>query len=212
MKDKVIIGKLTSRKLILLDLISGLIGYVGVYYFLISLFKGNSFFQTTPYALGGMKIALVLIYMIATIVGLSTYGSKQYIEIDKTHLSYYATTHLKDRYLQSFRLIFNQPQIPDLQIKINDIDHFTLLYSDVYMGWAQKGHSIIFNITLKDGTLIRIMPDNLYFEKQNCLRGLEYIEQLGIHIDDPYHIKDALQDTTMRFAEYIEKVRKDNET
>ena len=35
----------------------------------------------------------------------------------------------------------------------DDIKEITLSYSNVYMLWNQKGHSIIFNITLKDGSL-----------------------------------------------------------
>ena len=211
MKNKIIIGKLTSRKWVICDMILGSVLFVGLYYLLINMFNQFPFFQTTPYAMEGIRISLIIMIIMSYIV-VPSYGIKQYIEIDESYLSYYAAFTLKEKYLQSWRLITNQPQVPDLQLKIDHIDHMTLLYSDVYMGWAQKGHSIIFNITLKDGTLIRLQPDNLYFDKENCLIGIEYMEKLGIIVKDPYHLKDALKDTNMRFAEYVEKARKDHES
>ena len=76
------------------------------------------------------------------------------------------------------------------------------------MLWNQKGHSIIFNITLKDGSLVSIQPDNLYFKKENCLAGIEFIMKQGVVVCDPYHLIEALKDQTMRFAEYVEMVNK----
>lgn len=210
MNEKVMIGKLVKKSRILCELLLGIPGSIVFYYLFYSLIKEMPYFQQTQYALECMTIALIFICIISLILGLTWLGMKQVIIIDKENLCYYASQGFIQQVQNTKRILFNQQLVCNLQIKLKDIDYITLLYSDIYMGWGQKGHSILFNIMLTDGTIITLHPNNLYFEKQNCLEGIEFLEKNGVEIKDPYQLKDALKDPHLRFAEYIEKVREEH--
>lgn len=210
MKKEVIIGRLTKKTRVIIDIVLGNGFWIGFCWWFYNIFKDMPFFVQTPYATECMVSALIMMWVIHNIFTIPLYGMKQLIVVDDKNLSYYATPGLIQQFQQTLRLLLNQPQVCDLQISLQDIAYITLSYSDIYMGWTQKGHSIIFYITLEDGTLIKLQPDNLYFEKKNCLEGIEFIEKQGIEVKDPYQLKDALKNPYLRFAEYIEQVRRDN--
>lgn len=207
MNEKVMIGKTVKKSRILWEIVSGIVCSFVFYYLFYALIKEMPYFQQTQYALECMEIALVFICVINWILGVALLGMKQVIIIDQENLYYYASHGFVQQIQNTIRILLNQQQICHLKITLKDIQYITLLYSDIYMGWGQKGHSILFNIMLTDGTMIKLHPDNLYFEKQNCLQGVEFLEKQGVEVKDPYQLKEALKDPHLRFAEYIEKVR-----
>lgn len=211
MKKELIIGRLVKRSSIIIEIILyPIFGYV-FYSLVMNSIKNTTFINSIPHAFMQMKIALIVILLIGFIMAIPGYGTKQIIAIDQQRLRYCSAEGLIAKYQQFFNILLNREQNYEVNIDLNDIEKITLIYSDIYMLWSQKGHSIIFNIDLKDGTLIKIQPDNLYLDKKNCLEGIEFIEKCGIDIYDPYHLKDALRNEKMTFAEYIEKERKNNE-
>ncbi|WP_049945522.1 hypothetical protein [Candidatus Stoquefichus massiliensis] len=211
MKEKLVIGRLFKRSFIIIQIVLyPLFGWI-FYTLIMNSIKNTTFITSTPYALMQMKIALIVILIVGFIMAIPGYGTKQIISIDHQRFRYCSAEGLIAKYQQFINILFNQEQNYEVNIALNDIKKITLIYSDIYMLWSQKGHSIIFNIDLKDGTLMKIQPDNLYLDKKNCLEGIEFMEKCGIQVNDPYHLKDALRNEEISFAEYIEKVRKDNE-
>lgn len=210
MENKIMIGKLTSRKRIIIELLTTIPFLYIFRKMMYSMFEKSAFYLNYPDMLD-VTINFILIFIVlAMIISLSSYGNKQIIVVDQKNFKYCSNQNIFSRYQQFYRIIKNKEQFFDIQIPLENIVEITLSYSDIYMLWNQKGHAIIFNLKLTDDTLIRINPDNLYFKKENCLKGIEFIESHGVLVKDPYHLKEALQNNEMRFAEYIEKVRKEN--
>lgn len=211
MKKEVMIGRLTSRKRIIFDVIIS----IPIFYFLHMIFftilKKSYFYTNYPELLDVTIYFILTAILVAMLISSASYGNKQIIVIDQKDFKYCSNQGILSHYQQFYHIIINKEPFFDLQIPLVNIEEIILSYSDIYMLWNQKGHSIIFNLKLTDGTLININPDNLYFKKDNCLKGIEFIEQQGVLVKDPYHLKEALQNQEMRFAEYIEKVHREND-
>lgn len=210
---KIIIGRIRSRKnmFIWLFIMVGIF-IIPLYQFWLALdhldVSQISFYVVAPNAASILK-GVVLVGIGLTIIGTVLFlGSNQYIQIDKNVLAYCEAKGLIAKVMQFINSCIHKDPIFDIQVNMNQIEKIQLLYTDVHMWMYFKGHSIIFDIELKDGSIVRLMPDNLYLKKENCLAGIHYMESLGIIIDDPYHLKDALRDKDMRFAEYIDKREK----
>lgn len=214
MKEQgIIIGKLKKRSYIIIKYIINFIMSILVYKVLSNSMKDLSFFQDNEFnAFMLMKVALIVMIIIEFLFEISFDGTRQIIYVDDNVLKYCSVEGLISKFQQFLNILLDKEQHYDINIQLNDIDRITLVYSDIYMSWSKKGHSIILNILLRDGTMVKLQPDNLYFEKKNFLVGIEYLESHNVCIEDPYNLKIALKDNTMRFSEYIDKMRKDNES
>ena len=205
MKKEVMIGRLTSRRRILIDFIICIPSFYCLYWLHYSMFSKSNFYLAYPEYLDLTFYCLICGVLIAMILATMSYGNKQIIVVDQTNFKYCSNPGIVSRYQQFFRILTNKKPVFDIIIPLDQIEEIVLSYSDIYMLWNQKGHSFIFNLKLLDGTMISINPDNLYFKKENCLAGIEFIENQGVIVKDPYNLKAALRNTEMRFAEHIEK-------
>ena len=208
MKKEVMIGQLVSRKRIMIEAI---LSIPGIYFFAVMMINqivSFPFLKDNASIRNDVRIFILSMFTIIIIIASASYGDRQVIVVDEHYFKYCSSQGLLAKYQQVIRNILQREQVYDIQIPLDDIKEITLSYSNVYMLWNQKGHSIIFNITLKDGSLVSIQPDNLYFKKENCLAGIEFIMKQGVVVCDPYHLIEALKDQTMRFAEYVEMVNK----
>lgn len=70
---------------------------------------------------------------------------------------------------------------------------------------------LIYRFDLKDGTYVIIKPDSFHFRDLNIAEGIEFMKDIGVKVNDPYHLLEGLKDPHMRFAEYVEKVVMKNE-
>lgn len=207
MKKEVLIGKKMSRRRLLIKLFITLAITIIIAAGMMNLCQQYPFFQETPYALKGMRISLIIlvIIMFFAIMG-SGESLKQYMIITSNYLCYYSQETFISQIKAAFQTLLGQDITAKICIPISQIDSMTLSYTDCHMLWFyQNGHSIIFCFHLKDGTVLKIQPDNLYFIKENVLEGLQFLEQY-ILINDPYGLIKALKNKDMRFGDYVEKV------
>lgn len=206
MKNEIMIGRLKGRVRILCESFISL-GLMFLFYKIImNILKIWDYFTINPQAYVECEIFMAMIFVLAFLLGFSTYGNKQVIKITYDYFYYCSNIGLFSNYRQVWRILLRKDMNYEVKVKISDIDYISLAYSNIAFRLYYQGHSIIFNIVLKDGVMIKIQPDNLYFEKENCLEGIEYLEKNGVMIRDPYRLKDALKDKNLRFAEYIDRM------
>lgn len=213
MKEEFIIGeKPNINKKFYIQLLLCSLMFYSFYAGFINMLSVSWYIIQNPIALTFMKISLVFGYVLSIILSITGKSLKQYIIIDHHWLSYYSNVNFLSQIKNSLCIVFNKERQPALKVSLDHIQKIVLLYNTITSSFYYSGHSVVYRIELKDGTSITINPDSFHFSNKNIVEGIEYIRQLGICIDDPYELMIGLQQKDMKFAEYIEKVVKQNES
>ncbi len=208
---KYIIGEKISRKKIIVKIImvTVIFGWLCLIFHYIS--ENNPYGKVSMSALIGLRIGLLIGYLFTVFAMITGISLRQYLVIDEQEICYYANDGFASQIRNTSSMLKNKLSKPLISIKINQIAQMTLLYSNVTSFFYFKGHMLIYRFDLKDGTYVIIKPDSFHFRDLNIAEGIEFMKDIGVKVNDPYHLLEGLKDPHMRFAEYVEKVVMKNE-
>lgn len=208
---KYIIGEKISRKKIIVKIImvTVLFGWLCLIFHYMS--ENNPYGKVSMSALIGLRIGLLIGYLFTVFAMITGISLRQYLVIDDQEICYFANDGFASQIRNTLSILKNKLSKPLISIKINQIAQMTLLYSDVTSFFYFKGHMLIYRFDLKDGTYVIIKPDSFHFRDLNIAEGIEFMKDIGVKVNDPYHLLEGLKDPHMRFAEYVEKVVMKNE-
>lgn len=173
--------------------------------------ENNPYGKVSMSALIGLRIGLLIGYLFTVFAMITGISLRQYLVIDDQEICYFANDGFASQIRNTLSILKNKLSKPLISIKINQIAQMTLLYSDVTSFFYFKGHMLIYRFDLKDGTYVIIKPDSFHFRDLNIAEGIEFMKDIGVKVNDPYHLLEGLKDPHMRFAEYVEKVVMKNE-
>ena len=203
MKKEIIVGKIPKLSNLIRNLLIVIIIY-GFFYMIEVSSLRSYMFPLLNFCLLCMGILLVLIILI-------NYGAKQYFIIDHSKVRYYSYDGIVSQIKNVMCLLSRKEMIPCIDISLDSIESISLLYSDVTSSLYFKGHGLIYCITLKDRTLIKIKPDSFHFMNQDIVAGIELIKKQGVKVIDRYQLLDGLKNEAMNFSDYVERVVKKHE-
>lgn len=211
MKTEVIIGQKPDLKKLLLKIIIYTILFYMLYLLMTTMFQTTKFVIENPNFLIGIRWTFLVMYIIIMLVILTGISIKQYIIINDLYFRFYASDGFLSQIEDTFLILFHKERKSLIEIPITNIKKLTLLYSDVQTSYYFKGHTIIYCLELKNGNIVKINPDSFDFSNDSILKGIEFIKNKGIEMNDPYHLIQGLQSKDMRLSDYIDKVVIKNE-
>lgn len=211
MKTEVIIGQKPDLKKLLLKIIIYTVLLYMLYLLMITMLQTTKFVLKNPNFLVGTRWAFFVMYIIIMLMTLTEIGIKQYIVIDDEYFHFYASDGFFSQIEDTFLILFHKERKSLIEIPIKDIKTLTLLYSDVQTFYYFKGHSIVYCLELNNGNIVKINPDSFDFSNDSILKGIEFMKNKGIEINDPYHLIQGLQSKDMKFGDYVDKVVIKNE-
>lgn len=211
MKNEYMIGEKPKRIKILLNIVWISIIFVFIYLLFTKMSEKNHYEVIEMTVLTGLKITFITGYGLTVFSALTGIALRQYLIIDQQEIRYVAADGFISRLCYTFHVITNQNIKPLITLKVKEIAEMTLLYSHVTSSFYFKGHMVVYRFRLKDGTSVIIHPDSFHFRDQNIAEGIEYMQHLGIKINDPYDLLQGLKNPNIRFSEYVEKVVLKNE-
>lgn len=203
MKKEITIGKIPKLSHLIRNLLIVIMIY-GFFYMI-----EVSSLQSYMFPL--LNISLLFIGVLLVLIMLLNYGAKQYFIIDHDKFRYYSYDGIFSQMKNMICLLSHKEMIPCIDLSIDSIESVSLLYSDVTTSFYFKGHGLIYCITLKDHTLIKIKPDSFNFMNPDIVAGIEFLKEHGVKIVDHYQLLDGLKNESMNFSDYVEQVVKKHE-
>ena len=151
-------------------------------------------------------ILLSPIYFLFTLNVIAT-SAWQYMEIKNNKL-YFNQRELKGNIFQEVKSLFSRGECsPDGQIDITEA--ISLKISDrlsFYRGI--RNVDLVFQIVLKDGSVVTIIPRDLNSQKGQYARFVDILENQGIYIIDPHGLREVLENDIVVIKDYIIKNHK----
>ena len=151
-------------------------------------------------------ILLSPIYFLFTLNVIAT-SAWQYMEIKNNKL-YFNQRELKGNIFQEVKSLFTRGECsPDGQIDITEA--ISLKISDrlsFYRGI--RNVDLVFQIVLKDGSVVTIIPRDLSSQKGQYARFVDILENQGIYIIDPHGLREVLENDIVVIKDYIIKNHK----
>lgn len=211
MNKEILIGKKPNIWKLLIKIIITTVTFYIFFLINLTMLKDTKFANENPDFLIGMKWTFIVVYMIILFVLFTGLSLKQYIIIYDSSFCFYGNDGFISQIVDAFLILFHKERKSLIEIPIKEIKKMTLLYNNVETFYYFKGHSIVYCMELKDRSIVKINPDSFDFSNESILKGIEYIKNQGVELDDPYHLIQGLQSQDMKFGDYVDKVVMKNE-
>lgn len=131
----------------------------------------------------------------------------QYMEIKNNKL-YFNQRELKGNIFQEVKSLFTRGECsPDGQIDITEAISLKIIDRlSFYRGI--RNVDLVFQIVLKDGSVVTIIPRDLNSQKGQYARFVDMLENQGVYIIDPHGLRDILENDIVVIKDFIIKNHK----
>lgn len=174
---------------------------------LITAFIMGSF---TASLMGGReRIYIIVFFVFLELIYLPIIASDiNYWTIDKEYLSFYLIESYRDKLTCVYKSIIGKREDLSFKIKVKEMKKIKVEWKKTYGIWSYPIYLIYFNITLKDGSIVKFQPLKSVYNKE--LRdAMEFLkDQYDIEIDDKYQLLKILYNPKVNLADYISKIDK----
>ena len=211
MMEKIIIGKPFTKKDILQILLTNtlfIIVYFGSFYMMLGImmkyYFNENVFVSSFFAL---IISFPILLSLSKIILSGSLGW-QYLEVNENYLIFNEKKELKDGMDEAKAILKGSHYPASIQIQLNDLVSVKINATSRLGMWVNVNAILVLECCLSDGSMVQIMPEALKSNAGDYQRVLDYLENRGVYILDPYHLREALNGDYMDFQEYVIKHKK----
>lgn len=167
-------------------------------YSLFITFAFNALFVYITRAFNFFHIPWPLLYILITciyiLILIPHTADMEYMCIENDVLKYMRPIHYLDKWHYLNSILKNNTIQPHIVIPVSKISVFRISYGIGLGTFTFLTHSPYFSILLKDGTMCHIKCNYVLEGFEGYQKMIDYLEERGVEILDPYQLREALSD------------------
>lgn len=201
---KILLGKKLSKKMIVLN-------FFIVLFIFTELLVGTMrlFIPWFPNYLS-MYIFYIVIIVIVGFIAMNMLPCS-YLEVTEDYLAFNEALKNKELFKEINAVMTSKHYLPSVYIQMDSLRAVQLNYQKVLI-WALPTYLFTMKCLLSDGTIITITPRDIATNQGDYLKVITLLEECGVSVHDPYHLKVGLTKGAVHFQEYVKQLEKGDDT